>query len=76
MNDSEPQTYDPFKHRCIGTQYKFTLWPRTCHLTGKTLWLKNVYKQTAMITGPGDPVFEYRWYDRNEFLTARLKGEV
>ena len=76
MEDGEPQAYDPFKHRCIGTQYKFTLWPRTCHLTGKTLWLKNVYKQTAMITGPGDPVFEYRWYDRNEFLTARLKGEV
>lgn len=74
--DSEPQTYDPFKHRCIGTQYKFTLWPRTCHLTGKTLWLKNVYKQTAMITGPGEPIFEYRWYDRNEFLAARLKGEV
>lgn len=74
--DSEPQTYDPFKHRCIGTQYKFTLWPRTCHLTGKTLWLKNVYKQTAMITGPGEPIFEYRWYDRNEFLTARLKGEL
>ena len=76
MEDSEPQTYDPFKRRCIGTEYKFTLLPQTCHLTGKRLWLKNAYRQTAMIVGPGDTIFEYRWYDKNEFLIARLKGTV
>jgi len=76
MEESEPQAYDPFKHRCIGTEYKFTLMPQRCHITGKRLWLKNAYKQTAMITGPGEPVFEYRWYDKDEFLIARLKGTI
>ena len=76
MDEGEPQAYDPFTHRCIGTEYKFTWLPQTCHLTGKKLWLKNAYRQTAMITGPGDSIFEYRWYDKHEFLVARLKGTV
>ena len=76
MFDGEPQAYDPFKNRCIGTEYKFTLIPQRCHITGKRLWLKNAYKQTAMIAGPGEPLFEYRWYDKDEFLVARIKGTV
>ena len=76
MEDSEPQAYDPFKNRCIGTEYKFVWYPRQCHITGKKLWLKKAYMQTAMWTGPGDPAFEYRWYDKDEFLIARLKGTV
>ena len=67
---------DPFKFRCIGTELKFLFLPKVCHITGKKLWLENVYKQTAMYTGPGDPVFEYRYYDKNEFLIARIKGTV
>jgi hypothetical protein len=76
MDDTEPQSYDPFKHRCIGTEYKFTWYPQTCHITGKRLWLKKAYRQTGMIMGPGDALFEYRWYDKDEFLVARLKGIV
>ena len=76
MEDSEPQTYDPFNRRCIGTEYKFALIPQRCYITGKRLWLKNAYKQTAMIAGPGEPLFEYRWYDKDEFLVARIKGTV
>jgi hypothetical protein len=34
------------------------------------------YVQTAMWTGPGDDLFEHRWYDKNEFLIARIKGDV
>lgn len=76
MKDSEPQTYDPFKNRCVGTEFKFALLPQKCYITGKRLWLKNAYKQTAMWTGPGDPAFEHRWYDKDEFLIARIKGIV
>ena len=76
MEDAEPQTYDPFSNRCIGTEYKFTWLPKKCHFTGKTLWFRKAYRQTAMWTGPGDPAFEYRWYDKKEFLIARLKGTV
>ena len=52
------------------------MWPRRCYFTNKILFLKYVYKQTAMWTGPGDPVFEYRWYDKEEFLVNKLKGVV
>lgn len=76
MVAGEPQTYDPFKNRVLGTEYKFTWTPKKCYITGKKLWLKNAYRQTAMWTGPGDALFEYRWYDKNEFLIARIKGIV
>jgi hypothetical protein len=65
-----------FKLRCIGTNLKFVLWPKRCDISDKMLWLKHAYKQTAMYTGPGDPVFEDRWYDKNEFLLAKIKGIV
>jgi hypothetical protein len=29
-----------------------------------------------MFTGPGEPIFEYRWYDKNEYLIARLKDLI
>lgn len=68
--------FDGFKIHCIGTKLEFIIWPRKCHLSGKNLWFKTAYKQTAMWTGPGDPVFEYRWYNKEEFLIARIKGEI
>ena len=72
----DTKAYDGFKDHCIGTQLKFAIFPKKCHLTGKRIWLTKAYKQTAMWTGPGDPAFEYRWYDKKEFLIARLKGTV
>ena len=65
-----------FKHACIDTSIVFVMWPRRCYFTNKILFLKYVYRQTAMWTGPGDPVFEYRWYDKEEFLVNKLKGVV
>lgn len=76
METEEPQTYDPFSNRCIGTELKFTWVPKKCHITGKKLWLQNAYKQTAVWASPDDSIFEYRWYDKDEFLIARIKGEV
>lgn len=67
---------DGFKSHCIGTKLKFIFLPRKCSLTGRMLYMEMVYKQTAMYTGPGDPVFEYRYYDKNEFLLCKLKGLV
>lgn len=67
---------DQFKRQCIGTEFKFALVPKKCHTTGKTLWLENAYKQTAMITGPGTPIFEHRWYDKDIFLIEKIKGTV
>lgn len=65
-----------FKRNCIGTELIFLLWPERCYMTGKWLWLKKAYKQTAMYTGPGDPVFEHRYYDKDEFLIAKMKNFI
>jgi hypothetical protein len=65
-----------FKRASIGKKLKFLIWPKRCYISGKLLFLQYAYKQTAMWTGPGDPVFEHRYYDKNEFLIAQIKGEV
>jgi len=67
--------YDPFKDKCVGTQLEFTFLPKKCYITGRTLMFEYAYKQTAMWTN-NEIVFEHRYYDKNEFLIAKLKGEV
>ncbi len=67
---------DFFKRRCIGWQLKWSLWPRQCFYTKKRLWFTLAYKGTAMITGPGEPVFEYRWCERHEYLFLKIKGDI
>jgi hypothetical protein len=29
-----------------------------------------------MLTGPGDPIFEYRWCERKEYLFLKIKGTI
>lgn len=65
-----------FKRRCIGWQLKYSLWPRRCHYTGKLLWLTSAYMGTSMLTGPGDPIFDYRWCERHEYLFLKIKGTI
>lgn len=76
MEDAYVQMEDTFKRHCVGTQLKFTFLPKKCYITGKTLMFEYAYVQTGLWTGPGEPMFEYRWYDKNEFLIARIKGDV
>lgn len=54
----------------------FSVWPRRCYVTGKLLLFENAYRATRCYTGPGDPIYEYRWYQKNEFLILRLKGII
>ncbi len=67
---------DFFKRRCIGWQKRFTLIPRRCYYTGKYLWLKKAWYGTAMVTGPGEPVFEHRWCELEQFLFLKIKGII
>jgi len=55
---------------------KFAWWPHRCSLTGRLIWLRSGYQGTAMWTGPGDPVFERRWISRDQFLLAKLMGQI
>jgi hypothetical protein len=67
---------DDWNRWCIGWKKQFALFPRRCYYTGKYLWLKPAYKGTAMITGPGEPVFESRWCDSKEYLFLKIKGVI
>jgi hypothetical protein len=67
--------YDPFWNRSTW-QYKFAIFPKRCNISKKTIWLDYAYRGTRMITGPGEPVFEYRWLTKEEFVVARLKGII
>lgn len=57
----------------IGADYKFAWFPEKCNLSGKRIWLKMGYRLTRIITGPGDPIFEYRWHDKNEHIIWKLR---
>ena len=67
--------YDPFWNRAIW-QYKFAIFPEQCNISKKTIWFKYAYKGTRIITGPGEPVFEYRWLTKEEFVVSRLRGVI
>lgn len=69
-------SWDHFDRRSIGTEYKFMFWPKRCYFSNKLLWLEYAYKKTAMWTGPSDFILEHRYYDKNEYLVNRIKGNV
>lgn len=48
--------------------------PRECFLTGQRLWGVNAYHGTRMITGPGEPIIDHYWVERDEFIMWKLKG--
>jgi hypothetical protein len=67
------QADDSFYRWSLGAEYKFAWLPERCYLTGKRIWLKKGYRITRMYTGPGTPVFEHRWHDKNEHIIWKLK---
>jgi hypothetical protein len=74
--DSLMWTDADFKRRCIGWSLQFSFLPRRCFYTGKYLWFKRAYCGTAIVTGPGEPVFEDRWCDSKEYLFLKIKGAI
>lgn len=51
---------------------KFCWMPKQCYLSKKSLWGKLAYHGENWITGPGEPVIEHFWIERNEFLVWQL----
>ena len=74
--DSLMWSNEDFKRRCVGWKLCIPFWPQRCHFSKKLLWLERAYLGVGMIAGPGEPVFEYRWIEKNEFLIQRIKGTV
>jgi hypothetical protein len=67
---------DGFIRRCIGWEQQWSLLPRKCFYSNKSLWFKRAYKGTSMLIGPGDTIFEYRWVDPKEYLFLKIKGNL
>ena len=65
-----------FKRRCVGWELQYSFLPRRCYYTGKYLWLRKAYMGTAIVTGPGEPVFEHRWCDKDSYLFLKIKGTI
>lgn len=61
-------------YRRSSWQQKFVLWPRRCDISERRIWLERAYLGTRMITGPGTPVYEYRWLSKESFTVAALGG--
>jgi hypothetical protein len=55
-------------------EYKYSVWPRRCYNSGRWLWLTTAMRGRRIITGPGEPIIEDRWYDSNEGLIMMIKG--
>ena len=66
-----------FKRCIMGRKLKFTLIPRRCYISKRIMWLENAYCITAGYqSGFADWLFEHRWYDKDEYLVARLKDLI
>ena len=63
-----------FQHRAYW-RLRFLWMPKRSAISGRWLWLRRVYEGTAMYTGPGTPVFEFRYHEPVEHLIWQLKCE-
>lgn len=63
-------------YKSASWHYTVAWLPCRCDISGKILWLKKAYQGTATYHGPGTPVYEYRWIDRDQFLLEKLKGTI
>jgi hypothetical protein len=70
---NDVESYDPFNDRAT-FEYAWCWWPRQCHTTGRWIIGDYAIRGRRVITGPGDPVIEDRWYHRDEGLIMLIKG--
>lgn len=64
---------DWYLKRISDWKLKFCFLPHRCALSKKRLWLTRAYKGIQVITGPGDPVIDVYWVDKEEFILWQLK---
>jgi hypothetical protein len=68
-----PPSEDWGLQRVKNWKLKVPVIPKRCFLTGQRLWFKPAYYGVRMITGPGDPVYDHYWIDKDEFLLWHLR---
>lgn len=68
--------YDWIFYKKAEWEYVFSWLPHKCEISNKLLWFTRAYRGMAVYTGPGEPVIEYKWFDKDQFMIARLKGLI
>ncbi len=68
-----PPSEDWGLNRARWWELKLCWMPKKCFLTGRSLWGRRAYHGERWITGPGEPVVEHYWIDRDEFMMWKLK---
>lgn len=61
-----------FDSQCTETKLQFLFLPRKCSLSGKLLWLTFAYKRIALYIYHDGPGVITRYYDRHEYLIAKI----
>ena len=64
--------YDHFYHKAVWRS-KFIWQPKRSAITGRWLWLRQVYEGIAIYHGPGEAVFEFRYHEPKEHMIWSLK---
>lgn len=71
---SYPELIDYWLKRIDNWQLRYSIIPRRCSLSQRTICMEYAYKGTRVITGPGTPVIEDFWIAKDEFIIWKLKG--
>jgi hypothetical protein len=66
---------DRLFYQRVKWEEKFAFWPTRCELSHQRIWLKRAFLGTAVWTGPGSPVYEYRWRNSQEHMMWLLTKE-
>ena len=54
---------------------KFSLWPRKCRVSGKSIWFKIAYRVRHTYMGYDmDENYIDRWYSSTEYIILKLKA--
>jgi hypothetical protein len=72
----EQEMKDPFKECRTTTKYTFAFFPHKCHSSGKRIWLRRAYRQTAIEHWSDGPDYHHRWFTPVEYTLGRLRGEI
>jgi len=73
-NTTQSSVYENWSLKQVRNwQLKFCWAPNRCALSGIFLWGRWAYRGIRLITGPGTPVEDVYWIDKNEFTIWQLK---
>ena len=73
--DQEPRSQDWGLFNVSNWHLHFCVWPRTCYLTGKRIWLNRCYKGSRRIRYDIELIFDDYYVQKAEFIFWNLRGK-